>query len=242
MSRERRPTASEANRQAEIQYLLRRAVATEGQYLAWGHLWASERERWRELVFALLTHVTSLTHPEIRALTDQLDDAGLLDVSMLAEIQQEKGRDASLGVHARSILDCLQEGGFGKEEALRGLDVICEAALSLQRQFDGKVQRYLRRYGELMLRELDEFFHFTALDAHATRAAFTYWLQNALNMPLPLLDERVTAACQRLRVQPDELIVAADELGINLAFLDDVLLSYDARRTAGGSRLEQTDG
>jgi hypothetical protein len=242
MSRERRRTSSEANRQAEIQYLLRRAVAAEGQFLAWGHVWASERERWKELVFALLTGVTSLAHPEIRALTDQLDDAGLLDVSMLAEFQQEKERDAPLGVHARSILDCLQEGGFSQEEARRGLGVMCDAALSLQRQFDGKVQRYLRRYGELMLRELDEFFQFTDLDADATRAAFTYWLQNVLNMPLPMLDERITAACQRLGVQPDELIVAADELGINLAFLDDVLLSYDARRTAGGLRVEQTDG
>jgi hypothetical protein len=235
MSRKSEPTANKTNREAEIQYLLRRAVAAEGPSFAWSHLWVSERDRWKELVFALLTHVTSLPHFEIRQLADQLDDAGLLDVSVLAELQQEKGRAAPLGVHARSILECLQEGGFDQEEALRGLDVMCDAALSLQRQFDGKVQRYLRKYGELMLREVEDLFQFTTLDADATRSAFTYWMQNALNMPLPLLDERVRTVCQRLGIEPDELVRAADELGVNVAFLDDVLLSYDARRATESS-------
>jgi hypothetical protein len=242
MSRKSKPVAGEINRQAEVQYFLRRAVAVEGLSLAAGHVWASEGDRWAELVFALLTCVTSVPHPVVRALADQLNDAGLLEVGALAEIQQAKGQGAPPDVHARSIVECLQEGGFAQEEARRGLEAMCEAALSLQQHFDGKVQRYLRRYGEQMIGELDGFFHFTTLDADAVRAAFSYWLQNVLNMPLPLVDERVTEARQRVGLRLDELVEAADELGINVALVDDVVLSYDARRAAGGLTPEQTEG
>jgi hypothetical protein len=235
MPRETEPTADATNRQAEVQYLLRRVVVVDGPSIAPSHMWVSERERWKELVFALLTGVTSLPHSEIRVLADQLDDAGLLDVGMLAKVGEERRRDMAPGAHARGVLDCLREGGLAEEEVSRGLDAMCDAALSLQQRFDGKVQRYLRKYGEQMLREVEDLFEFTTLNADVARSAFTYWLQNVLNMPLPLLDERVRMLCRRLGIEPDELVLAADELGINVAFLDDVLLSYDARRAADSS-------
>jgi hypothetical protein len=242
MSRETEPSPEATSRQVEVQYLLRQAVVVDGPSLASSHVWISERERWKELVFALLTALTSRPHSEVRAVVDQMDDAGLLDVDMLGQVGEERRRGVAPGAHARSVLDFLREGGFAEEEIASGLDAMCDAALSLQQRFDGKVQRYLRRYGELMLDEIEDLFQFTTLDADAARSAFTYWLQNVLNMPLPLLDEPVRTASRHLGVEPDELVLAADELDLNLAFLDDVLLSYDARRAVARPPQEPADG
>ena len=103
---------------------------------------------------------------------------------------------------------------------------ICEAAAGFSDHFDGKVQKYLRHYGELMLRQLSESFSFSGLDQAAVRHAFALWFQNVLNMPLPMPDRIAHEACEMLGVEYEPLVKAADDVGVNVALLDNVLRAY----------------
>lgn len=221
-----------ATNDSEAQYLLRKLLTLEGPDLAIGHPWLWEADRWKELVFALLTRVVSLPENEARALTDNMNDLGLLDVAALASISQDPKAPDLNSPHARHILDELTENGLDPEEAKRALTTICEAALGLQKHFGGKVQAYLRSCGESMLREIGRAFHFSALKDSDVTFAFTYWLQNVLNMPFSLLDSNVLEFCDQYHLTPEQLVAAADDLDLNLAFLDDLIQSYLSRRVS----------
>lgn len=215
-----------ATKNEEAQYLLRKLLTEEGPGLALNHPWLWEADRWKELVFALLTRVVSLPEDRARELTGNLNDLDLLDVAALANIGQDPKAPDLSNPHARHIIEELQEYGFSPEEARRALATICEAAVGLHKNFGGKVQAYLRSYGELMLREINRTFQFSALKDADVAFAFTYWLQNVLNMPLSLLDSNVLAFCEQHQLTPGQLIEAADDLDLNLAFLDDLVQRY----------------
>jgi hypothetical protein len=206
----------------EARYILRRAVNRHGAILAAGHPWLYEFDRWQELVFALLTRITQLEEGEVREITEELADLDLIDVTALAKIPAITPDTRVKSDRARHILDLLLEHGFNEEEALRGLKTLREAAIALKSHFDGKIQRYLRHYGELMLKEMPDWFKFSQIDDANARSAFTYWLQNVTSMPLSLADENLRSYCEQHELDPEQLFAAADELDINLAFIDDL--------------------
>ncbi len=121
------------------------------------------------------------------------------------------------------FLAFLQEHGFSQQESERLLTIVSEAASALSQQFDGKIQKYLRKYGELMLKEVPALFHFTTINSDQIGHAFTYWFQNVLNMPLSLVDSNIVAFCQDNGFEVANLIAAADRLDVNLALLDDLV-------------------
>jgi hypothetical protein len=219
----------DANHSDEAHYLLRKILTLEAAELAQSHPWMWERDRWRELVFALLTRVINRSDAEIRALTHHMLALDLLDIPSLTKICDEHSQPDFQTPYAQRILEFLQESGVCSEEAQSGLAAICEAALGLEEHYNGKVQHYLRRYGELMLRDLEGVFHFTTLSAEEVQYAFTYWLQNILSMPLSLLDAHLARLCERYNLAPEQLTAAADDLDVNLAFLDDLVQRYGAR-------------
>jgi hypothetical protein len=207
----------------EAEYLLRKALTTEGADLVLDHPWVWEVDRWKELVFALITHVVSLPEHEVRDLVNDLEDLGLLDVSTLAGLQEKGDTPESRSPYEQRILQLLTEKGVGEADARRGLTTISEVAVGLDKYYSGKVQRYLRHYGELMLRELQQVFRFSALGEIEVTRAFTYWLQNVLNMPVSLADDSVKAFCEEHQLTPDEIFEAADGLNLNLALVDDLV-------------------
>jgi hypothetical protein len=163
-----------------------------------------------------------LAEDEVRDITEDLADLDLIDVTALAEIPAITPNTNIKNDHARHIFNLLLESGFSKEEALRGLNTLREAAIGLETHFNGKIQRYLRHYGELMLKEMPDWFKFSELDDTNARSAFTYWLQNVANMPLSLADENLRSYCEQHELDPEQLFAAADDLDINLAFIDDL--------------------
>ena len=211
------------NSPIDAEFLLRKALGSYGAALAINHPWVWEGERWQELVFALLAQVSDLPEDEVRVLAEQMQDLDLLDVLALAALRRGRPSADRKALLARRVVEILEEGGFSSEQAIRGLEAICEAALGFEEHFGGKVQDYLRRYGDLMLQELGRFFEFSALNDSETQTAFSYWLQNVLNMPISLLDADMRAFCEQHGLQPEELIAAADELDLNLALLDDLV-------------------
>jgi hypothetical protein len=221
---------------SEAQNLLRKIIVLESSDST-ANPWIYENDRWKELIFALLTRIApSLPEVGIRSLIDRMHGAGLLDVKYLARIAALPMKTKLREHQARLIMELLIESAFPEEAAKNGLVAVSEAALGLQSHFDGKVQRYLRSYGEIMLADLKKFFSFSNLSDADVKHSFTYWLQNVLAMPLPLIDESWQISCRHYEIDPIHLIAAADDVGINLAVLDDLLRSYLAKRSVHDAR------
>lgn len=194
--------------------------------------WISELDRFDELVFALFTRMTHRTELEARQLVEGLRALGLLDVPTLAAVPLEAGHVAPAEDPAvQRLFRTISDSGLTDEVSRRMTVTLVELAQALMRGYDGKLQRYLRRYGERMLAELGDSFSFSQLSQEQVLGAFTYWLQNALLMPLSLVDDSVRAFAKSHGLTESDLIASADELGLNLAWMDDVL-EADARSTA----------
>lgn len=202
----------------EAVYRLRKLLATEGMNYGSTLPWTWEGDRWRELAFALISRVTGLGDTAARVLTEQLADLDLLDLDEIAKLRSGQALPAS-----RRIIELMAEAGVDEETSRVALTTVAEAAHGFQENFAGKVQSYLRHYGELMLHEVGQTFHFTAAKPQVVSEAFTYWLQNVINMPLSLADDTVEEFCRRYGFAVAELFEAADRLDMNWALLDDLI-------------------
>lgn len=213
----------------EAESFLRRVVILELNDDT-GHRWVRESDRWKELVFALLTRTAPLlVETNIRQLVERLHEMQVLNVPDLVSLCEKSSQPDFGDARARLIVDLLMEIQFTKEQAEKGLITICQAALGLNKHFNGKVQLFLRRYGEHMMRDCKRVFSFTSLKQSDINYAFTYWLQNVLSLPLPLVDENWKAVQAKHGINPADLISAADDLDLNIAVLDDLLKSYFTR-------------
>ncbi len=220
---------------SETEFQLRKLITKYSDLFAY-HQWPSEHERWVELVFALISRVSPKPESEIRDIITELDTLGLLDIEDLASIPS---KDGSLDVdhpHARRIIESLSESrfswegdkipGLSEQEAKISLLAVHEAASSLIESHGGKIQKYLRGYGQQMIEELQDHFTFTALGKDDLEYAFGYWLQNVLNMPIILRSKSVDEFCDELDISDKELIQGVDALDINLALVDDLIDQY----------------
>lgn len=186
------------------------------------HLWPWESLRWQELVNCILTAVveSKVTPTAIREVTRIMGWVGLLNVNRLAALQAPA--DPTL----TTIATLLEGAGFTTEESQVAASAIREAAVGFQRAYEGKVQKYLRHYGMIMLDEVIRTFSFSQLSGDATRRAFSLWLQNVLNMPVPTDDPMCNQTCKRLEVPYEAMVKAADEIDLNVSLLDNVLRAY----------------
>lgn len=207
----------------EAQYLLRKLLVLHGRELALSNPWVSEFDRWKELLFALLVQVLDMPEHRVRRIVGDMADLQLLAVPTLAGLcHREHGPDSSAPA-AQQVIDFLRENGVSEAAAERALAAMCQAAAGLTEHWGGRIQRYLRHYGEMMLQDLGRTFRFDTIDEAQLHNAFTYWLQNALNMPLSLVNDDLLEYARAIDSTPAALIEAADELDMNLAVLDDLI-------------------
>lgn len=188
--------------------------------------WPSEHSRWIELIFALLTRISSRPQTELRDVLDEMDDIGLLEVKALSEIPEVKGGIDLSSSCARHLFEVLIESGFTKKESENSILIMHEAAKTLEKFHDGKIQRYLRKYGRQMINEISENFTFSTMDRDDVKYAFSLWLQNVLNMPISMTDHNVMEFCDKFNIGINDLVEAADRLDINLAIVDDLIKLY----------------
>jgi hypothetical protein len=212
-----------ASSEDEIEFQLRKALLQYSDELVGSHRWLWEVERWKELVFSLLSRALPLSSEVIRRAIASLASLGLLEINAALT-----GPDHAL--RERRLTEALLDLGWNQENAARAFAIIREAGEALEKHFGGKVQLALRKYAELMLTELSATFAFTTLDDASTRDALTLWLQNVADLPLSLRTSDLTDFCQRYGVDEVTVIRVADSIDVNLAFLDDVLASH-ARAT-----------
>lgn len=203
------------------------------------NLWPWETARWYELVFCILTtigepHVLAAT---IRRLTNTMSKLELLELDTLAglNVKEDSEKEDPLFVTLKTLL---QQGGFTPEESQSAVTTICEAASSIQKRYDGKIQNYLQKYGNYILDQINQDFDFSNFD-DAPRA-LAIWLQNTLNMPVPASNPLADQACERLGVSYDALVKAANQQDINVALLDDALRAFWERESKSKNRSEGT--
>jgi hypothetical protein len=207
------------------------------------HLWPWETKRWHELVFCLLT---TIAEPEIfpettREVTRALSEWRLLEVDVLASLNPAKNEQDTLNPIFVTIMTILQQAGFNADKARIAVIAICEAASGLKQKYEGKVQKYFRKYGVLMLDELAQNFSFTQLSNEDVRKAVSIWLQNTLNMPVPASNPIADKVCEKLSVEYNTLVDAADKLNINIALLDEALRAYWEEKFAQEEFLPATE-
>jgi hypothetical protein len=70
---------------------------------------------------------------------------------------------------------------------------------------------------------MDKAFSFSKLGHNAERRILTRWLQNALEMPIPLSNNEVQSFCKKYKCTVQQLVDAADTLDINVAIVDDLI-------------------
>jgi len=192
------------------------------------HLWPWETMRWHELVFCLLTTIAEpdvspeTTHEVTRAISEWR----LLDINVLADLNPAGNENDASNPIVVSIETILQQSGFDPDQSKLAVTAICEAASGFKQGYEGKVQKYFRKYGSQMLDELDENFSFSQLNVEDVRRAFAVWLQNTLNMPVFASNPIADAVCERIGLQYGTLVKTADALDINVGLLDDALRAY----------------
>jgi uncharacterized protein YjbI with pentapeptide repeats len=216
---------------ADLEFELKKLLL-ENMNLFDRYQWPIEDLRWTELVLSLLLAQNKKHQDRIRELVVTLDSLELLDVEDLAGIPtHQEGIDMNY-THARRIYDILNEFGFNYEESQASIITLHEAAANLKQYHDGKVQKYLRKYGDRMVREVPQNFTFSRLSDRDSKYAFTFWFQNVLNMPISLEDENVLEFCKEFRVSFEQLQAEIDKLGANLGLFDDIIRARKLSKSA----------
>lgn len=190
------------------------------------NLWPWEIARWHELVFCILA---TAGEPQVlagttRQLSNTMANLGLLELDLLAGLNPSENAKKTENPFLVTIDTLLQQIGFTPESSKSAVTAICEAANSIKKKYDGKIQNYLCEHGNYMLDQIKEDFGFSRFDD--ARRAISIWFQNTLNMPVPASDPLTDRACQSLGFTYQELVEAANQQDINVALLDDALRAY----------------
>jgi hypothetical protein len=217
---------------SHARYVLRKLLVSEGIELEFPHQWVFERDRWKEFIFAVLTQALRLPQVEVRRVSERLQRLGLIEISELAQLSKSDiSKSSTSNANVGRILSILKESGSTITQARKGLLSIAEAAKWITSNHDGLVQKCLRSYGELMVRDLSNSAVFTNLTRYEANYAIRLWLQNVINMPIPLHAESAKQFSKEQGLSEEQLIEAADEEGLNVALLDDLIELYFMRKS-----------
>jgi hypothetical protein len=183
------------------------------------YAWMSETDRWAELVFCLLQQCGGEDPALTRDAVAALQYLGLINIERLSTVANGdiSSEDAIL------LAAILKRQGFSQEASQSAVSLLSHVARVLKEGYDGKVQRYLRKYGQAMVDELVNAFGTEALEEDRLRYAITYWLQNVLSMPVSLAHPAVIRCCEKHSASLDDLLACADELDLNITVVDDLL-------------------
>ncbi|MEP6754601.1 MAG: hypothetical protein ABJA67_03785 [Chthonomonadales bacterium] len=195
--------------------LLGGLVEQYGAELVGQHRWFDERDRWLELVHAILSQITAQPEPKVRAAVEEISHRGLLDQPVTVQ-------RADVGVQ---LVAALQSHGLTAQEADTGLQALRAVVSTLERDYGGKCQIYLRYCFEQMADHMQAVFPIPSLNAGQVRHAVRFWLQNSLSAPLTLEHPEALEFCADHGVAWGDLIAAADRADIHFALLDDLVHS-----------------
>lgn len=186
------------------------------------YAWMYETDRWAELIFCLLNQYNQQDAEATRMAVTSLQYLGLLEIDRLAALETP-GDD-----HAVVLAYILKRHGFSEENGRHAVRLLRQVASVVKKGYEGKIQRYLRRQGEVMRDQLVNAFACESLSTEQLRYAISHWLQNALSLPVSLEHQAITEFCRENGLALEDLLLAVDELNLNIALVDD-LLEIDQR-------------
>jgi len=194
--------------------LLQEAIQRHSEQL--GSLpWASEADRWDELVFCLVNSYRPDRSRDARLITYHLSGLGLTTPATLQELIDPTSHRA---IAVRTALASLDLADAEERGLLKDL---AEAADAIQSQHEGHVHRLLTFLAEQLRDQLVDTLG-KGQGSEALSRGVTHWLQNTMSMPI-LLD---SPALQQFRtehgVNLGRLLAAAERVDLNIALLDDV--------------------
>lgn len=185
--------------------------------------WASERERWHELLFSVLLQ----TAPDARSASTAL---AILAALRLTEPEAVAAFDTA--EHRTLVDQILRRVGFAEETVSMTLNQLAGVGRVVQSQMGGKIQRFLRAHGEQMREELVGQLAAQGLDTTAASAAVTHWLQTVLTMPVSMRHDSLLEFSVDAGGCVDDAIGVADELDLSVAALDHLVAASRVYRRA----------
>ena len=189
--------------------------------------WEDESTRWTELVYCIFAELTEHSYRDARRLANEIADLNLLDVEDLAGIPiMDDGMVNPDNSRVRTITDILKANGVTENDTKKSLSAICKVAQAIEENYDGKIQKFLRKYGHEIVNEFDSHVSFSEVSKGTQSRILVKWIQNTLCMPLAFSNVYTARFCERKGATYWELAEAADNLGVNGAMLDDLLEVY----------------
>jgi hypothetical protein len=119
--------------------------------------WMFETDRFAELIFCLLNECIEQDANFTRTAVVNLQNLGFLDVSKLESLDKPNNNTAVVSY-------VLEQHGFKKQNIDRALILLSRTAKLLQKEYNGKVQQLLRRYGKELRNSLVKEFASEILD------------------------------------------------------------------------------
>jgi hypothetical protein len=179
------------------------------------YAWEWESYRWEELVVCLLNEGLGIDSRLAREAVILLRQLRVTSVSALGDSSDED---------EQFIQNVLSRLGVDQDVATRAASLLVSVAMTVNDRWEGYIQRFLRGYGQKMVEELRDVLIGDGLELRQATKVATLWLQNAVNMPILFSDdEYVQSFCSEMGISEQKLQDIADQAGINVAVLDDLL-------------------
>jgi len=151
------------------------------------------------------------------------------------EISEWVSSDDEARTLKKRALSVLEEAGVKAEDAVRAVAVLKETSEAIQKAFDGKVQRFLRKVGDKALNDLVSTLSLKTLPKEQTKEALAFWLQNVAALPVSLGHESADRFCRAHGVDGEKLLQSTDSLNLNVAVLDDLIQHYERLSAESGT-------
>lgn len=189
--------------------------------------WEDEKDRWHEFVYCIFSELSGTDEATSRQIVNALANLQLLEIDDLSNAKTDTKEGTRL-------LELLLMNGVKKEQAEKTVIAICEAAKGIKTNC-AKLQNFLRIQGKKMLDDLDGTISFSSIGKDQENRIFITWIQNVLEIPIPLSNHYVEEFCKEKQCKIEDLIDAADALDFNVAVLDDLIELYmlDLKRKIG---------
>jgi len=218
---------TEPERVAVLEDRIKEVYAEYRHLLPTDYKWEDESTRWTELVYCIFAELTEHSYRDARRLANGIADLNLLEVKDLAGIPiMDDGMVNPDNSRIRTITDILKTNGITEDDIRKSLSAICKVAQAISENYDGKIQKFFRKYGQEIVDEFDSHVSFAEVSKGTQSRILVKWIQNTLCMPLAFSNVYTVRFCEKEGANHWELAEAADNLGINGAMLDDLLEVY----------------
>src|SRR6266436_982733 len=177
--------------------------------------WEFEGDRWAELLVCGLIVELRVDTQVARESIDTLKRIGMTSIEGLASASPEQ----------RIFIErVLVQHGYEAADAAKASNMLISLAQAVQKKWDGYLQRFLRTHGEKMAEELGGVLNSTGIENQAASKIAVLWLQSVANIPILLpRDPYIQTFCREHALSEQQLLEAADRLGLNVGVLADLL-------------------